>query len=215
MLKKKLNKIPAGTFLVPMILSMVITTFWPDLFKVGGLLEGLLSGSGTTFISGMLAFAVGTRINVRNIGTLLKHQGTLLLVKIVIASILSLRYFFFFGNEGIFGISGIAFLAVMFSINPAVQVSILESYGYEEDAVVMGLSTAVTLPILPTILYSAYASGRLMGINWLPIISVFTPLLLGLILGNVDEEIRTLYQPTVAILLPFLEWNLGQSMNML
>ncbi|GAA0370890.1 hypothetical protein GCM10008932_22890 [Alkalibacterium iburiense] len=31
---EKINKIPAGTFLVPLVLSMVVYTIWPNLFIV-------------------------------------------------------------------------------------------------------------------------------------------------------------------------------------
>ncbi|MBA5728337.1 2-keto-3-deoxygluconate permease [Aerococcaceae bacterium INB8] len=36
---KSINKIPSGTFLVPMILSAFIYTFWQELFHVGCLTE--------------------------------------------------------------------------------------------------------------------------------------------------------------------------------
>lgn len=210
---KLINRIPAGTFLVPMLLSMIVTTLWPGLFNIGGLTEGLLSGSGTAFISGILAFAVGTRIELSTIGSLLKHQGSLLLLKIIIATVLSVAYLYVFGNDGVLGIPAISLMAVLFSVNPAVQVSILENYGYKEDAVVMGLSTAVTLPMLPLIVYSVYASGGLAGVDWVAIFSVLFPMLLGLLFGNIDPDIRKLYGPTVGIMLPFLGWNLGQAMN--
>ncbi len=211
---KKINKIPAGSFLVPMILSMIINTFWPDLFKIGGITEGLLSGAGTSYISGMLSFAIGTRIEIHKLKELLKHQGTLLLLKVVIATVLSFGFLYLFGAKGIWGISGIAFLSVMFSVNPAVQVSVLEAYGYKEDTAIVGFSTAITLPIIPVLIYSIYASGgEAGGIDWMPIFSALFPLLLGFILGNIDRDIEKLFSPSVGAILPFLGWNLGQSMN--
>jgi len=30
-----MRKVPAGTFLIPMIISMLIYSFWPTLFKIG------------------------------------------------------------------------------------------------------------------------------------------------------------------------------------
>ena len=68
---KSINKIPAGTFLVPMILSAFIYTFWPDLFHVGGLTEGLLSGSGMPFITGALSFFSGTGMKLAALLSLL------------------------------------------------------------------------------------------------------------------------------------------------
>lgn len=213
---KQMNKISAGTFLIPLIISMILFTFWPNLFAIGGFTEAMFSDNGVGFISGMLAFATGSRINIQSLKRLLKHQGVLLLVKVVIAIVASIIYLTLFGNQGIWGISGVAFVVAMFSINPALQLSILENYGYEEDAMIMGLSTAVTLPMLPMIFYSIfYSSSGLSGINWTPILSALIPLIIGFVLGNLDPDIGKLYSPIVGALLPFLGWNLGQSMNII
>lgn len=37
-----IKKVPAGTFLVPMLISAILYTFWPNLFQVGGLTEHIL-----------------------------------------------------------------------------------------------------------------------------------------------------------------------------
>lgn len=41
---KSINKIPSGAFLVPMILSAFIYTFWPELLHVGCLTDATQSG---------------------------------------------------------------------------------------------------------------------------------------------------------------------------
>lgn len=208
-----IKKIPAGTFLVPMVISMVLFTFWPDLFKVGGMTEALLSGSGTGFITGMLAFASGTTIDFKSLKELLRHQGVLVLIKLVLAIIFSLGFLYLFGHEGIWGISGVAFVATIFSVNPSVQVSVLSSYGYEKDAGILAISGLLTLPIFSLIVYSIYAGGGLGGMDWMPIFSAVIPLLLGIILGNIDKGFAGLFGPVVGGLLPLLGWNLGQGMN--
>lgn len=61
------SKVSAGTFLVPLIVSMVLYTFWPDLFKVGGFTEALFSSSGVNIISGLLAFTMMSVAGVSSI----------------------------------------------------------------------------------------------------------------------------------------------------
>lgn len=211
---KAIKKIPAGTFLIPMIISMILFTFWPDLFKVGGITESLLSGSGIGFITGMLAFASGTTIDFKGLKELLKHQGSLVLIKLVLAIVLSFAFLYLFGHEGIWGISGVAFVAVIFSVNPSVQVSILASYGYEKDTGILAISGLLTLPIFSLLVYSMYASGGGVGsMDWTPFLSALIPLILGIILGNIDKNFAGLFGPAVGALLPLLGWNLGQTMN--
>ena len=212
---KAINKIPAGTFLVPLIVSMILFTFWPNLFHIGGLTESLLTSSGTGFISAVLSFSTGTRINIKVLKRLLKHQGVLLLTKVMIALILSFAFLAVFGTDGFLGVSSIAFVGAMFSLNPAVQVSILDNYGYKEDSAIMGLSAAVTLPMLPLIVFMLfYSNASLTELDWMPIVSALLPFLIGITLGNLDPAIGKLFGPLVGALLPFLGWNLGQSMNL-
>ena len=101
-----MNKISAGTFLIPLIISMILYTFWPNLFMIGGFTEAIFSHTGVSFISGMLAFATGSRINIHSLKKLLQHQGALLLVKVILAVFVSLAFLSYFGHEGIWGISG-------------------------------------------------------------------------------------------------------------
>ena len=212
---KAINKIPAGTFLVPLVVSMILFTFWPKLFHIGGLTEALLTSSGTSFISAALSFSTGTRINMNVLKRLLKHQGMLLLTKVIVASVMSVAFLLLFGTDGFWNISSLAFVGAMFSLNPAVQVSILENYGYKEDSVIMGLSAAVTLPMLPLIVFMLfYSNASLSELNWMPIVSALLPFFLGIALGNLDPALGQLFGPLVGGLLPFLGWDLGQSMNL-
>lgn len=58
-----MRRIPAGTFLVPMVVSMVIYSFFPNLFDMGGPTEAFFSNSGTNYIVGLLVFASGTTVD--------------------------------------------------------------------------------------------------------------------------------------------------------
>nr|WP_328706703.1 2-keto-3-deoxygluconate permease [Carnobacterium sp. CS13] len=67
-----MNKIPAGTFLVPMLLSALLYTLWPNLFSnLGGITNAFLGGSGTNFIIGLIFF-------VPESGSILKHLANFL-----------------------------------------------------------------------------------------------------------------------------------------
>lgn len=85
-----MNKIPAGTFLVPMLLSALLYTLWPNLFSnLGGITNAFLGGSGTNFIIGLIFFCSGIGINLKTLGKLFKRHGVLLLVKLVLDYYLS------------------------------------------------------------------------------------------------------------------------------
>lgn len=209
-----MRKVPAGTFLIPMIVSMVLYSFWPTLFKIGGPTEAFFSSSGTNYIIGLLVFASGTTVDLHKIGKLLKHQGALVVFKIVLSTIYSFVFLYFFGLDGIWGISGLGFVAVIMSINPAINLSITDTYGEKDDAAIYPFAVIPSLPAIPLIIMSVYISGGLGDVDWTPVISVFFPLIVGIIFGNIDKEMGKIFGAAMPASLILLGWLLGQNMNM-
>ncbi|OFU49659.1 2-keto-3-deoxygluconate permease [Aerococcus sp. HMSC10H05] len=211
---KFMRRIPAGTFIVPMVVSMVIYSFFPSLFNIGGPTEAFFSNSGTNYIVGLLVFASGTTVDLKKLGHLMKHQGALVLIKMFISIIFGTIFLLVFGLDGVWGISGLGFLAVILSINPAVHLALTEMYGDKDDASIYPFAVIPALPALPMIMLSAYISGGFGGIEWTPIISIFLPLVIGIILGNLDPEFGKVFGPVMPAALMLLGWLLGQGMDM-
>lgn len=213
MIMKFMNRIPAGNFIVPLVISMVLYTFFPNLLRIGTITESFLSADGSSFVIGMLCFSSGTTIKLNDLKDLIKFQGSLILVKMILSLVLAFGFLFMFGLEGIWGISGLAFVATIISINPAVYVALLTAFGRERDAGIYPFAGIIALPILPLIVMSVFASGGLAGVNWMPVISVFVPLILGMILGNIDSSFSDIFAKCLPALLMLLGWTLGQGMN--
>lgn len=213
MIMKFINKIPAGIFIVPLVISMILFTLFPNLFRIGGITESFLSANGSSFVIGMLCFASGSTIKLSDLKKLLKFQGSLILSKVIPSLILSFGFLYAFGLDGILGISGLAFVATIISTNPAVYVAILNGFGREHEAGIYPFAGIIALPILPLIVMSVYGSGGLTGVNWWPVVSVFVPLILGMILGNIDPSFSVIFAKCMPALLMLLGWTLGQGMN--
>lgn len=213
MIMKFMNKIPAGNFIVPLIVSMILYTLFPNMVMIGGVTESFLSAKASGFVIGMLCFSSGMTIKFGDLKDLIKYQGSLLLVKALLSVILAVAFLYFFGIEGVWGISGLAFVSTIISTNPAVYVAILSAFGHEKDAGIYPFAGIIALPILPLIVLSIFISGGLAGMDWWPVISVFIPLILGMILGNIDSSLTELFARCIPALLMLLGWTLGQGMN--
>lgn len=212
---KKIQSIPSGMFILPFLLSVLQYTFWPSLFEnIGGTTAALFDGSATGFIVGILVFCSATTIQFNKLGDILKHQGTMLVVKLIWALILIFGFLYLFGLEGIWGISAVAFATAIISINPAIYSSILQEYGYKEDSAFYAIMGILCLPAIPIIIFSVYISGGLGSIDFMPIISMLIPLVLGMILGNIDPEFGGFFGGATGTVLFFLGWNLGQGLNL-
>lgn len=209
----KITKIPAGLFLVPLLLSAVLYTIWPEMVRLGGLTEALLSGDSMSFILGILCFFSGTTINFKRLIRVMKRQGILLVLKFIISVGLGALIIKVFGQNGIFGISTVALVVGLCSLNPAVYLSLIKDYGTEDDTAAFGLIGVFSLPILPILTYSiASANGSEM--DWMPIISTLIPIIIGMILGNLDPKFATLFAPGATVMLPILGWNIGQGIDL-
>ncbi|MDO5457998.1 MAG: 2-keto-3-deoxygluconate permease [Atopococcus tabaci] len=214
---KLINKVPAGMFVVPMVLSMILNTFWPDLFLVGGMTQSLFSGDGVPFMVAFLTFASGVSIKLGDIPSLLKRHGVLFLIKLIVSVALSVLYMRAFGQEGIFGISALGFTLVMTSLNPSVYLSVVDEYGDDLDPAAFGITAIFTLPLIPQIIYSlGYTEGGSGGgFDFTPILLTLIPLIFGMILGNIDAGFRGVFGPGLGAIIPVLGWGIGQSANII
>lgn len=206
-----IKKVPAGTFLVPMLTSAFIFTFWPNLFQIGGLTEHIFGGGGTNGLIGAICFASGTGIDLKKIGYALKRQGVLLVAKFIIGVGFSLFYISFFGQSGILGISALAFTIAICSINPAVYLSLMQQYGNEQDTAVYGITGLFSIAAVPMVVYGIASGG---GMNWMPVISTLIPMIAGVVFGNIDPKFRNFFMPALPALTFLMGWNLGYGLNL-
>lgn len=207
-----IKRVPAGTFLVPMLVSAILYTFWPDLFQIGGLTNHIFGGAGTNGIVGAIVFCSGTGIDLKSISTALKRQGILLLLKFIIGVGLSLLFLQFFGHTGVFGVSGLAFVIIICSINPAVYLSLMQQYGTPLDTAMYGVTGLFSIAAVPMIVYGIASGG---GIDWMPILSTIIPMAAGIAFGNIDPDFRGFFLPALPALTFLMGWNLGYGMNLI
>lgn len=204
---KKLQKLPAGLFLVPMIISMIVYTIAPNLMMTGGMIQTLFSGEDVGFIVAALTFYSGTSLNFKRLIRILKRHGVILVAKGVGSIALSLLYIWFFGQSGIFGVSALAFVVAISSVNPAVYMSTVDVYGDDDDPAAYGLTGLFSLPLFPIIVFSIVAGSTGGGMDWTPVFTTLIPLVAGMILGNIDTDFATVFTPGIGAILPLLGWN--------
>lgn len=212
---KALRKLPAGLFLVPMIVSMIVHTIAPDLMMTGGMVQSLFSDEGVGFIVAALTFYSGTNLNIKRLVRVLKRHGVILLVKGIISVVISLLYISVFGQEGVLGISALAFVVTISSTNPAIYMSTVEEYGNEDDIAAYGLTGLLSSPLVPVFIYTLVSGASGGRMDWSSVITTLIPLIAGMILGNIDPEFSDVFTPGIGAILPLLGWNLGQGMNLI
>lgn len=210
---KFMKKIPGGLLLIPMLISALINTFAPGFFaQFGGITEALLTPRGTNYIVGLVCFCSATMLDVKSLAKVLKKQGTLLVVKILLCLALAMLFMQVFGMNGVFGISALAFILAICSINPSMYLALVSEYGSEQDKGAFGLTGLLAVPAFPIFVFSVTRGG---SFDWMPIIATLLPIVLGLIIGNLDKDLAKMFGGMLGPLTPFMGWSFGSGINLL
>lgn len=133
-------------------------------------------------------------------------------MKLAIAFGFGFLYVFLFGNEGIFGITAVAFVTCICSCNPGVFVGLVSDYGEPEDMGNFAMMNIVTMPCFALLILATSAGVEF---NWMEIVTVFIPFLLGMFFGNIDPNFNKVVGPAVPACIPFMGCCFGASLNLI
>jgi 2-keto-3-deoxygluconate permease len=206
---KSVNRVPGGMMVVPLFIGMVLNTFFPDLMKIGGFTQAL-TGVGYPTVLGMYLFTVGTKMTVRAAPRMLMRGFGLLTAKVGVATIFALAVARFFGGE-IIGLSTLAVMVAMSDTNGGMFLALTSVMGNKDDSGTYVVQSIETGPFLTMLIF---VGTGLAVIPYLTMVSVIAPIVAGAVLGNLDEDIKDFFGSHEAIIVPFMAFTLGQTINL-
>jgi 2-keto-3-deoxygluconate permease len=206
---KTITKVPGGLMVVPLFIGMVINTFFPNLLKIGGFTEAL-SSVGYPTILGMYLFTVGTKMTVRAAPRMLKRGFGIMFAKVGVATLIAVSVGKLFGGS-IFGFTTLALLVAMSDTNGGMFMALTSVMGDKEDAGTYVPQSIETGPFLSMLIL---VGAGLANIPWLTMVSVIAPIAAGAVLGNLDEDLRDFFGSHEPIIVPFMAFTLGQTINL-
>jgi len=203
------TKVPGGLMVVPLFIGMIINTFFPHLLKIGGFTEAL-SGAGYPTVLGMYLFTVGTKMTLQTAPRMLKRGFGILFVKVGVATAIALSVSKFLGGD-LFGLSTLALLVAFSDTNGGMFMALTSAMGDKEDVGTYVPQSIETGPFLTMIIL---VGAGLANIPWLIMVSVIAPIVVGAILGNLDGELRDFFGSHEPIIVPFMAFTLGQTIDL-
>lgn len=214
-LKATLDRIPGGMMVVPLLLAATINTFAPSLLRIGNFTEALFVNSAGALIA-LFLLCAGSQINMRNIGVSFAKGATLLTVKWAVGAAVGLAAYMLAGPEGLFlGLAPLAIIAAMTNSNGGLYVAIVGQYGKADDKAAYSLLALNDGPFLTMVALAIFGSmGFVDGFfSIVSFVSVLLPILVGMILGNADEDMRAFLAKGSDMLIPFFAFSLGMGIN--
>lgn len=210
-LLNRIDKLPGGIILVPMLCTALINTFFPEILQVGGITTKVFSTYGTQVFIGVLLFLAGSQFSVKDVVPAMKRGGVLLLAKIIIAVAMTTIYLRVFGTEGVMGISVLSFCIVMISLNPGTFLAVSTAHGDSIDPPGFGLFNLVVVPSVPAIILGVLDGAKF---DYMVLVTTLIPFLLGMLLGNLDQDMKKLFGGATRPMLFFAGCDFGAAVNL-
>lgn len=211
MIMKFLKKVPAGMMVIPLLLGSIITTLFPDIWNIGGLTKAVFSSAGTNTLLGAQLFCMGTALQVRDMPAVLKRGGVLLISKFVIGAALGILVGKLFGSAGFLGLSTLAIVAAVTNSNGSVYLTLMGNYGDRADA---GCFPLLALNDGPFFTLLALGASGLANVPFQSLAAAIIPVALGMLIGNLDRDMKNLFAPMGAAIIPLIGFALGTGINL-
>ncbi|HWO78454.1 MAG TPA: 2-keto-3-deoxygluconate permease [Bacillus sp. (in: firmicutes)] len=214
-IKAGLERIPGGMMVVPLLLAATINTFAPDLLRIGNFTEALFVNGANTLIA-LFLLCTGAQINLKSFGVSLGKGATLLVTKWVVGAAVGLLAFIFAGENGLWlGLAPLAIIAAMTNSNGGLYMALVGQYGSKEDRAAYSLLALNDGPFLTMVALTIFgAMGFVDGMFSIQsFIAVLLPIVVGMVLGNLDDEMREFLDKGSSMLIPFFAFALGMGID--
>ena len=210
-IKKTIEKIHGGMMVVPLFLGVLTNTFFPQFLEVGGFTSALFGPKASQTILACFMFLIGSQINFKLAPKAIKKGAILITGKFLLGSAIGIFVGKVFGAAGVLGLSPLAILAALTNCNGGLYASLASQYGDETD---VGAYALLSLKDGPFFTLVALGASGLAQIPIMSLVAVMIPIVIGMILGNIDSDMRAFLGSSKLLLIPFFSFPLGAGMNL-
>ncbi|MGW0082303.1 2-keto-3-deoxygluconate permease [Streptomyces sp. NPDC003393] len=214
-IKKSLERVPGGMMLIPLLVGAVINTVHSGTGDFFGSFTGALF-SGALTILAVFYVCMGATIELRTTPYILKKGGALLIVKTGVAVVIGVVVGHFLGEApvdgGVFaGISTLAIVASLNDTNGGLYMALMGQFGRPKDTAAYSLMSLESGPFLTMVTLGV---AGLSAFPWQTMLGAILPLVVGMILGNLDPDMRRFLGAAVPVCIPFFGFALGSGIDL-
>lgn len=119
----KMKALPGGLVIIPLVIAVVLATFCPQVFQIGGYVTALFY-EGNSCMMGFFLIVCGSMINIKQVGMPLYKGVAMTGVKFVLGVIVGLVVGKVCGPAGFLGIAPFVFIAAITNSNGSLYISL-------------------------------------------------------------------------------------------
>ena len=214
-IKRAVERVPGGMMVVPLLCGALFATFAPATPTFFGSFTGALF-TGALPILAVFYVCTGASIDFKATPYILRKGGTLFGVKIGIGILLGLLFGRLLGeapvSAGMFaGLSTLAIVAAMNDTNGGLYMALMGQYGQPRD---VGAYSVMSLESGPFLTMVTLGVAGLSAFPWPTLVGGILPLALGMLIGNLDREMREFLGRAIPVLIPFFAFALGANLDL-
>jgi len=215
-IKATIERVPGGMMLLPLLIGAIIRTLLPHLDKnvvfkssfTGGLLTGAMPLLAAFYI------CLGSSIEFKSAGYVLKKGVSLWVGKIAVAAILGIliKSIAPDQNNWFLGLSALAVVAAFSDTNGGLYMALMGQFAKRpEDIAAYSIMSLESGPFFTMLILG------IAGLASFPIdafVYALLPLIVGMILGNLDKDMREFLKKGQDVLIPMFALALGFGINL-
>lgn len=201
----KMKNLPGGLVIIPLVIAVVIATFAPQAFQIGGYVTALFY-EGNSCMMGFFLIVCGSMINIKQVGMPLYKGVVMTGSKFVLGVILGLLVGKICGPDGFLGITPFVMIAAITNSNGSLYISLSSQFGNATDT---GAISILSLNDGPFFTLVALGATGLASIPFKSLIATIIPLLIGFIWGNLDKGFRDACKSAQPIVTFFMTISIG------
>jgi 2-keto-3-deoxygluconate permease len=214
-IKRAIERVPGGMMIVPLLLGALVATFLPGMPKFFGSFTSALF-TGALPILAVFYVCMGASIDVKATPYIVKKGGALFAAKVGTAILVGVVLGHFLGEQpitsGLFaGLSTLAVVAAMNDTNGGLYMALMGQYGRSED---VGAYSIMSLESGPFLTMVTLGVAGLAAFPWQTLVGSILPLAFGMLLGNLDREMRDFLGRAVPVMIPFFALALGAGLDL-
>jgi 2-keto-3-deoxygluconate permease len=214
-IKRTIERIPGGMMIVPLFTGAIIRTAAPKTPQFFGSFTGALFTGALTILA-VFYVCMGSTIEFKATPYILKKGGALFAAKVVTAVIVGILLGRLWGEspvEGgvLAGLSTLAVVAAMNDTNGGLYMALMGQFGAPRDVAAYTIMSIESGPFLTMVTLGV---AGLSAFPWQALVGAILPLAAGMVLGNLDKEMRAFMAPAVPVLIPFFAFALGANIDL-
>ena len=205
------KRVPGGLMVVPLLLGALVNTFFGDVWKLfDGTFTTFLWKSGAMPILSVFIFCNATAIDFRKAGVAVGKGLVLTIMKVALGVAVGLLCGMLFGEAGFLGLSTLAIVGAFANSNGGLYAALAGEYG---DATDVGAVSILSINDGPFFTMLALGAAGAANIPLSVLAGCIIPVIVGCLLGNLDEDVRKFCAPGATMMIPFFAFPLGAGLN--